>query len=226
MAERRYRDEEVREIFSVATTGDAREQSPPVEPGGLTLQELQRIAEEAGIDPARVAQAASSLDVHGKADVRRSFGVPTTVSRVVVLPRAPTDHEWELLVAEFRNTFGVKGQTTGSGGLREWSHGYLNVCVEKTVRGDQLRMSTRRDDGPLFNAIGIGMTTFAAILSAALAAGGKPAKALGILVIFGGIGLSFLGVSQFMLRLPRWARARERQMETIAEVAVKLLSNP
>ena len=62
MTKRRYGDEEVREIFSLATTDGVRERSLPNESGGLTLEELQRIGQEAGIEPARVAQAAERFD--------------------------------------------------------------------------------------------------------------------------------------------------------------------
>src|SRR5262245_56791500 len=131
MTKRRYGDEEVREIFSLATTGGIADRSLPSEAGGLTLDEIQRIGQEAGIEPARVAQAAEKLDARGKAaPVRRSFGLPVGVSRVVDLPRAPTDREWELLISEFRTTFGTHGNATTSGGLREWSHGELHISVE------------------------------------------------------------------------------------------------
>ena len=43
MTERRYGDEEAREIFSLATTGETREQSLPSDSRGLTLDDLQRI---------------------------------------------------------------------------------------------------------------------------------------------------------------------------------------
>src|SRR5262245_49976007 len=133
MSERRYEDEEVREIFSLATTGNAPDRRLPAESGGMTLDELKRIGEEAGIEPARVAQAAASLDARGKpAPMRRSLGLPIGVSRVVDLPRAPTDREWEQLIAEFRTTFGTKGEAKTSGGLREWTHGNLHICVEPT----------------------------------------------------------------------------------------------
>src|SRR5262245_22649279 len=109
MTKRRYGEEEVREIFSLATTGGLRDRSLPSESGGMTLDELQRIGQEAGIEPARVAQAAEALDARGKpAPVRKSFGLPVGLSRVVELPRAPTDREWEQLIAQFRTTFGAQ----------------------------------------------------------------------------------------------------------------------
>src|SRR6185436_13586583 len=133
MTTRRYGDDEVREIFSLATTGGTADRSLPAESGGLTLDELQHIGREAGIEPARVAQAAATLDARGKpAPVRRAFGLPIGVSRVVDLPRAPTDREWELLVSQFRTTFETQGETTTTGGLREWSVGSLHISVEPT----------------------------------------------------------------------------------------------
>jgi len=225
MTTRRYRDDEIREIFSLATTGDTAERPLPVEAGGLTLDELQRVGQEAGIEPARVAQAAARLDARGKpAPVRRSFGMPVGVSRVVDLPRAPTDREWEQLISEFRTTFGTQGVATTSGGLREWSHGNLHVSVEPTQHGEQLRLSTLKEDALALNGLGLVMGGMSLLMGAVVAAAGKPAKALLVLGMFGGMALAAIGAN--LVRLPRWARERERQMEAIAEHAVKLLSNP
>jgi hypothetical protein len=55
-------------------------------------------------------------------------------------------------------------------------------------------------------------------------AAGKPEKALAVLSTFGGMALFSFGTN--LVRLPRWARERERQMEEIAQYAVKLLSKP
>jgi hypothetical protein len=223
MTQRRYGEDEVREIFTLATTGDAHDRSLPGESGGLTLDELQRIGQEAGIEPARIARAAETLDARGTlAPVRRSFGLPIGVSRVVELPRAPTDREWERLVAEFRTTFGAHGRTTTSGGLRDWSQGNLHITVEPTEHGQRLRLTTFKEDGPVLNMVAVMMGGMSAITSAAVVAAGKPEKALAVLGMFGGMGLFAFGAN--LVRLPRWARERERQMEAIAEHAVKLLS--
>jgi hypothetical protein len=225
MSKRRYSDEEVREIFTLATTGDSRDQSLPAESGGPTLDELQRIGLEAGIEPARVALAAEKLDARGRPTaIRRSFGLPIGVSRVVDLPRAPTDREWEQLIAEFRTTFGAQGRTTTTGGLRDWSQGNLHICVEPTERGEQLRLSTLKDDAMVLNGLGVVLGLMATLMGALVAAGGKPGKALVIVAMFGGMALAAFGAN--VIRLPLWARERKRQMEAIAERAVKLLANP
>jgi hypothetical protein len=225
MTKRRYGDEEVREIISLATTGGPRDQSLPAESGGLTLDEIQRIGQEVGIEPARVAQAAAKLDARGTpAPVRRSLGMPVGLLRVVDLPRAPTDREWEQLISEFRTTFGAQGRATTSGGLREWSQGNLHISVEPTAHGHQLRLSTLKDDAMALNGLGFVMGGMSVLMGAVVAAAGKPEKALVIVGMFGGIALAAFGAN--VLRLPRWRRERERQMETIAEHAVQLLSNP
>lgn len=225
MTKRRYGDDEAREIFSLATTGETRDRSLPAESDGLTLDELQRIGQEAGIEPARVAKAAEMLDARGRsAPVRRSLGLPVGVSRVVDLPRAPTDREWEQLISEFRTTFGTQGRATTSGSLREWSQGNLHICIEPTEHGEQLRLSTLKGDAAALNALGLGLSGMSVLMSAVVAAAGKPAKALAILGMFGGMALFAFGAN--LVRLPRWARERERQMEAIAEHAVKLLSKP
>ena len=225
MTKRLYGDEEASEIFRLATTGDTPHQPLPAESGGLTLDDLQRIGQEVGIEPARVLQAAASLDARGRpAPVRRSFGLPVGVSRVVELPRAPTDREWERLISEFRTTFAAQGRVTTSGGLREWSQGNLHICVEPTKHGEQLRLSTLKEDALILNGLGLIMGGMSLLTGALVAAAGKPGKALLVLGMFGGIALAAFAANLF--RLPRWAGERERQMEAIAEHAVELLSNP
>jgi hypothetical protein len=224
MTKRRYNDEEMREIFSLAATGDTRDQLLPAESGGLSLDDLQRIGQEAGIEPARVAQAAERLDARGRtAPVRRSLGLPVGVSRVVDLPRAPTDREWEELITEFRTTFGTQGNATSSGGLRQWSHGNLHISVEPTERGEQLRLSTFKEDAVALNVLGVILGVMSVLMGAIVAGAGKPGKALVVLSMFGGMALAAFVAN--VLRMPPWARERERQMEAIAEHAVKRLSD-
>ncbi|HKY97746.1 MAG TPA: hypothetical protein VJL35_07805 [Gemmatimonadaceae bacterium] len=224
MTERRYSEDEVREILSLATTGDARDQSQVAESAGLTLYDLKRIGQEVGIDPARIADAASKLDTRGTPTVvRRSFGMPVGMSRVVDVPRSPTDREWEQLISLFRSAFGVPGVATTSGGMRQWSHGNLHVSIEPTERGEQLRLSTLKDDAILFNGLGVLLGGMGILTSAMVVASGKPEKALAAGGMFGGMAVfSFLAN---VLRLPGWARARQRQLEEVAQHTVKLLSS-
>lgn len=225
MSTRRYGDDEAREIFTLAAAGDAPERTLPGESGGMTLVELQRIGEEAGIAPALIAQAARALDARGTpTPVRKQFGMPVGLTRMVDLPRAPSDTEWEHLVSEFRSTFGAPGQMTTSGGFREWSHGDLHIAVEPTAHGHQLRISTLKNDALVLNVLGVLLSGMALVTSATVVAAGKPEKAVAVLAMFGGMGLAALAIN--VLRLPSWKRERERQFAAVAEHVAMLLSAP
>ncbi len=222
---KRYGDDEVREIFSLATTGDTHDPQLPAESGGLTLDEITQIGVEAGIEPARVASAAASVATRSQpVSIRRAFGMPIGVSRQFDLPRAPTDREWEQLIAQCRSTFGVQGVATSSGGLRDWSEGNLHIAVEPTERGEQLRLSTLNDAAVALNGAGIGMGVMSIIMAAVVTAGGKPDKAVVVAGMFGGLAIAAFGAN--LLRVPGWARDREHQINAIAEHALKLLSSP
>jgi hypothetical protein len=49
MSTRRSGDAEIREIFSLATTGHPRDRSLPAESGGMTLDELQKAIADLGM---------------------------------------------------------------------------------------------------------------------------------------------------------------------------------
>jgi hypothetical protein len=224
MADRRYGDDEVREIFRLATAERTGNRLVPTDGDGLSLTALQQIAQEAGIDPVRIAQAAASLDARGSQDpVKRMLRMPVALSRVVALPRAATNREWELLVAELRNIVSAPGVATSSGGLREWAYGDLHVCVEPTAEGEQLRLSTSNDTAMGLTVLAGTVGGAGLFISAMVAAAGKPEKALLALGFFGGIALATFGANVWLL--PRWARERERQMNTAVEHALRLLAN-
>lgn len=109
--ERRYRDEEVAEIFEAAATPAPVRDRAVTTQDGLTLADLQAIGREVGVAPERIADAASALDRRDSIMPHRSeLGMPIAVSRAYDLPRAPTDHEWGIIVSELRETFGARAQ--------------------------------------------------------------------------------------------------------------------
>jgi hypothetical protein len=213
--ERRYDEEEVAEIFRVATE----ERLPAVgggggvgPSGGLTLPEIQAIAREVGISTDLVARAALQIGGGGSRGTTSVLGVPIGVERVVELPRDLTELEWSRLVARLRETFQATGQVESSAGLRQWWNGNLRVLVEPTEGGYRLRMTTRRGDlGPLMG-VGFGFLAMALVLLVVAGISGKETMAGALALSLMGIGT--LGVS--VARLPFWARTRARQMEEIA----------
>ena len=222
--ERRYQEEEVREIFEAA----ARERDvggrAVVSADGLTLAELQTIGREVGLAPERVAEAASALEVRSVVLPRRTyFGVPVSVGRIVDLPRAPTDREWELLVAELRETFRARGRVGSHGSSREWTNGNLHAYVEPTETGHRLRLGTTKGNAMTVGMMGIAGLAMGLLILVALFLKGRVVEGFFgplLFIAMGGSALTFTALS-----LPGWAREREEQMEHIASRARALVSS-
>lgn len=230
MAERRYRSDEVREIFDLASSA-AEGPSPAVTGGaalpdeeGMTLSELQEVGHEVGLPSARVAEAARSIDTRRETLPRETYlGAPTSVGRVIDLPRDLTDREWDILVGELRETFGARGTVVTNGGIREWANGNLHAFLEPTETGHRLRMTTRKETAvPLLTVGTVGLVLGMALIFLFVMEGLAPATAVAVLISL--TGGSILATNR--IRLPRWAREREDQMEHIAGRAASLAGEP
>ena len=213
MSDRRYQDEEVREIFRLATSDRL-----PAAPGGpanegLTLAEIQSIGMEVGVGSDMIARAAASLDAGATQRMRESFGAPVEVGMAVPLPRAMNEHEWEQVVALLRSTFGARGQITSTGNLREWRNGNLHASHEPFGNGYRLRFGTVRSDAAGVTALGFtGLAASAATYAAHLLSNDPLSLAAPIIFAAGGVGAFLVN----WLRLPRWAKTRAQQMKQIA----------
>jgi len=223
--EHRYQDEEIRAIF-----GAAAEAADPVDHAlpagdGLTLRQLQEIGREVGIPPERITAAALALDRRPAVAAPRTYlGMPVAVGKTVDLARAPTDHEWSVLVSELRETFRARGRVESYGDFREWMNGNLHASVEPTETGYRLRMGTFKGNAVSAAVVGTVGIGFGVVTSAILLLTGHGPEAIltpGMLTAAGGavLGSGFL-------RLPAWARRRERQMEYIAARARALIGPP
>ncbi|MFV1987890.1 MAG: hypothetical protein ACC682_11465 [Gemmatimonadota bacterium] len=221
--ERKYREEEAREIFGLAVSEDevGRLTVSDEDDGGLTLAELQEVGLEVGVEPGRIAEAARAIAARGEVLPRRTvLGVPVAVGRTVDLPTALTDREWEVLVGELRETFGARGRIASHGGIREWTNGNLHVFLEPTATGARLRMNTRKGSAMALFTVGIAGLVFGLSLITLFVFEELGRAALVIPVLMAAAGGGVL-VSN-LLRLPRWARKREDQMERIAGSVVSL----
>ena len=221
MDERRYDEDEVRQIFGTAADASLPDTSR-AQSDGMTLAELQGIGAEVGLPPDRIAKAARALDARRGALPRRTqLGMPVSVGRVVDLPRAPTDSEWDLIVSRLRETFHARGKASGQGGIREWTHSNLYAFVEPSEDGYRLRLGTLNVSAVGLNTVGVVMGALAAAMLVMLVLDGRLSSD-GAFVAF----IAMLGGGAFLtnaLRLPRWAREREAQMEQVAEWVVALL---
>ena len=216
MPERRYNDKEIAAIFRAASEAPPAPQGQSDVPSdeGLTLADLQAIGREVGIAPEAVVQAARALDARVGAPARTFLGLRIGVSRTVNLNRQLTDEEWERLVVQLREVFNARGRTRSDGSLRQWTNGHLQVLLEPTATGHRLRFGTvhgaaRAAMGAGFAALGI-----TAVMTLVTALNGTFASALPGISFLGAVGAGF--IASGALRLPRWARIREKQMDALA----------
>ncbi|MCH7562897.1 MAG: hypothetical protein IH968_03635 [Gemmatimonadetes bacterium] len=222
--ERRYLEEESKEIFEAAATAGDSDRHALASTEGLTLAELQDIGAEVGLAPERIADAATALELRRSALPRRtSFGMPIAVGRIIDLPRALTDREWELLVGELRETFNAQGRLGSSGSIRQWTNGNLHAFVEPTEAGYRLRLGTLKGNAQAMNMVGIAGMGLGMVMLVPLLLTGELSIASLTPLLFGAMGAAAF-VSN-LVRLPRWARRREEQMEYIAARAKALTAS-
>lgn len=223
MTDRRYSDDEVAEIFARAseTEQQTRRQLPAIE--GMTLGELQRIGQEAGIAPELVAQAARSLDQPRQPETPVFLGLPVGAARTVRLERRMTDEEWERLVVDLRETFNARGVVRAEGSLRQWSNGNLQVLLEPDGEGQRVRFRTIKGNARPFMFTGLALLGASVVTFLSVMASGDAtaAQALGSVGTMAAFGTGFFAYGA--LPLTRWAKLRREQMDRLAE---RLLSSP
>lgn len=224
MAERRYTEEEIAQIFESAT------QNPEARPAatGLTLDELQDIGREVGVAPDAVARAAAQLDRHvpqgtrlPAAVTRRELGLPLGVGRAVELPRKLTEAEWEQLVMDLRTTFDAKGRLHVQGSFREWRNGNLRALIEPTPSSERFALQTFKENGRLMMALGVGSMAGALVVVALAVAGIRgDAQVLRTAFLMGAAGVGIFGATA--LKVKSWAQLRRQQIDSVID---RLLSS-
>ena len=226
MIERRYDDEEVGLILRRAV--EAREKTAPVgdDPGkGLTLAELREIGAEAGIDAARIDEAASSLvetGDHGQvaggsglsmvATARTALGVPPTVQMERVVQARLDPKRLPELLDLIRTEFSRQGIVEEVLGGFEWRASdelggrYVSIRPE----GDQTRIRVLGNyrNGLMVMAFGVGPISAAAV--------GAFAVALGAATPFVVVSLALAGGAT--AALAPWKRLFGRQRRSLRRV--------
>lgn len=196
-----------------------------VAPVGLTLQQLQSIAVEAGISPEAVTRAAAQVRRGAMQPTRREryAGLPVGVARTLDFESPVSDVAWARIVMALRETFAARGRVTQTGALREWRNGNLVAVLEPTPRGHRLWLSTRKGDARGWLGLGSGMMASSAVLALPLWLTGATNLAgqlwpPALMALVGAVTLAGA-----VWRLPRWARERSEQMEALAEVAARIV---
>ena len=113
---RHFSEKEISRVLKRAT--ELQEASKTTDPTGLTFEELQQIAVEAGIDAKYIAAAITEQEQEGDVDEQFYWlGAPTSVERVRVVAGEVSDEQWEEMVAEIRSTFGLVGASGPLAGM-------------------------------------------------------------------------------------------------------------
>lgn len=223
--DRRYDENEVRDIFARASRGEGTDSPAPPAREGLTLEELQEVGREVGLPSARIARAAAALDARPAEGGREaSLGAPVAVARVVELPRAPTEREWQVLVGELRESRDTAGRLMSHGETREWTDGRLHVFLEPSVGGHRLRLSARRRDEMEIVWLGAAAVAIGLVVLVTQALDGATFGPL-LETLLPAV-LALLGAGSLAgrtLRLRRWADEKELEMARIAERARALV---
>lgn len=241
MAERHYDDDEVREILARATevrdAGSVLPALPAAHPSkdgsayGLTLAEVQEVAAEAGIPPARIAEAASAVDI-GRAGVpapTTALGIPVSTAHAVQLPRMLDADEWDRFVVRLRDTFDAPGTVVTEGSLQTWSNGNLKVMLEPLEKGARLRFQSLHavSKGHLDGAI-VSVVTGVMLLALFLALALSSDKSVpwGLFALAGsmptaGVGLWALGRST----AAKWLPERRQQFLALGAEALEVVGD-
>src|SRR5512141_135024 len=157
-AARRYSDREVQQLLQRAV------EMAPSTPGapaaaGLTLQELEDIAREAGIDTANLRRAAAELDTRGTGGGagRLLAGAPLRAAEERTLPFEVAPESFERLIPILQGADDA-GQATVVGRTLSWQNGERSsnsrrVQLTVFVRGGQTTIRAEESFGALAGGV-------------------------------------------------------------------------
>lgn len=117
-SDRLFDEEEIARILQRTAELQGRRLQAPTT--GLTLRELQTLAEESGLDPGLVVTAATELQSRPSARRSTWWGGPATHTMDLVLPGSVSDHAWERMLDAVRQVMGQIGRVEVRGASREW----------------------------------------------------------------------------------------------------------
>lgn len=226
--DRKFNDEEVALIIKRAAELQQTELIAQDPSNALSLSEVEEIAKEAGIDPALIRRAASTLDKPSESTRPSAWvGAPTRlVFERVVDGEIPVD-AYEPIVNEIRRTFGdngvpsVLGRTlawtsTSTGGRRHSRGRQIDVSVMSRGGVTTIRVEEelRNTAGALFGGLVGGGTGGTSGLSMGIGLGAfhSPALAVAMLFVFGG---GFYSIARAIYG--SIARKREKQLRDLTD---------
>ena len=227
-----FSEKQISTILRRAT--EMQEASMTTDPTGLTFEELQQIAVEAGIDAKYIAAAITEQEQEGDVDERFYWlGAPTSIERERVVAGEVSDEQWEEMVAEIRSTFGLVGASGQVGRSREWTHDSKEQQAQVTVTSREgqtkIRLFARY---PQLAALAFipGMTMGILIPIFLIEGLGLPA-APGVFVFIAVMATLFMGLRFLYSRLARGKQRKAQQLlarleQIVAEPATEVTPTP
>jgi hypothetical protein len=224
---RRYSEEEFALILRKASEIQLSRGSHTSSPAktGLTLEEIQSIANEAGIDPEAVSRAASVLGVlewDEKVGLAAAiFGGPSTYHLDCEIPGRIPPEEMGRILEQVRRAAEHQGEASEVLGGVEWKTvGELSaINVNISPRGDSTSIQIVGDRGPAGGVTFVFPMMAAGILVGALGATFEPTSAAGIIsLITGTLGAGFLTARTIWSTSTRKFRKRlSHLMESVSQ---------
>ena len=146
---RLYNRKEVGEILKKAADNSSTDDSDS--PNGLSINELQKIASETGIDPEQIARAAAEIDVKAETNEPTFWGGPFSYNSQGLAEGEITDDQWEDMLISIREFFQSKGEVTTRESVFEWSSpwGTTNSAHVTALKVDGKTKISVNWNGPL-----------------------------------------------------------------------------
>ncbi len=116
---------------------------------GLSIDEIERIAGELGLDPEHLRTAAQEIENRLEDNAGTTFwGAPFQIDLKRVLDGALTEDQWEEIVMALRRASGNSGNTSEIGKTKEWSHsldeGIMQTRVSLSPRNGQTTVEIQK----------------------------------------------------------------------------------
>ena len=214
---RRYSREEMRRILELASESAPEGTEVVGDSAGLTLAEIQEIAREVGIDPARVERASATLRRETAVRPKVSFG---TYQMEIRFGRSLSLEDMRFAAQEADRFFGVEGTLRQSSDLVEWHSPEAGAFIGLVREGGDTRARVIVDRSRQF----FGGAAFLAVvgLVAAGSVAAPASAAVGLLTAAGIAAATAGAVAGFW----QWRRDRLlRQIDHLVELMTAGLSS-
>jgi hypothetical protein len=197
---------------------------------GLTLDEMETLAREAGLSPELVRRAAREVSIRENLQRSPWTGGPRRLALERVVPGELTEEGWEAIVGEAQRTLGAPGFASRVGRIHTWS------AQSQTGNGGTARLVTitaTSHDGSTTIRVDEPLTKLAGALFGGCV-GGLGGGGMGVWIGIGmgvlhspvaAVGIALSAVSgSYLLARKLYARAAARRLAGLDELLDRLVA--